>query len=433
MSKREQLRRLQALVLCMIAVCCVDGRAEPKSSEIEVWGWDVAAASLAALIPQYQEKFPGTKVEVVQSGANMQSRFLLSLVARVGAPDVSQLQMYEAPKFNSSGRMMDLSSLANKYKNDFPPASWTNCVHEDGVYAIPWDMGPCAVYYKRDLVEKYGVDYESIETWADFIEMGKEVVEKSGGKTKMLAVTVNGLFDYFEMFIQQTGGGIFDEEGRIIIHSPENVEALKVLRAILDSGITAQIAMWTHEYFASFQNDRVVTYPHAVWIGGSIKDYAPDTEGNWGVFRLPAMKRGGLRTSNIGGSVLAIPEQSENKEAAWQFVEYALCSKEGQLEQYRNFDLFPSLTTTFDDPFFDEPDPFYGGQKVRRLFATDIMKIPTLIRTNDWAETKRYVTQSLSQWATNHEDHDAFLARISKNLSRKLGRKESVLTSAKGN
>jgi multiple sugar transport system substrate-binding protein/lactose/L-arabinose transport system substrate-binding protein len=238
----------------------------------------------------------------------------------------------------------------------------------------------------------------------------------------MLALSVGGLFQFFEMLIQQTGGGVFDREGRIIIHSPENVQALEVLRAILEAGIAAPINTSGPEYYASFQNDKIATYPLAVWLGGSIKDYAAPTAGNWGVFRLPAVEPGGLRTSNLGGSVLVIPDQCEKKEEAWKYVEYVLCTKEAQIEQYRNFDLFPCLMTTFDDPFFDEPDPFYGGQKVRRLFAQDIEKIPTLTRTKDWNEAMRYITQMLSTWATAKMPHEAFLSRLAVTLERKLGR-----------
>ncbi|HPX42468.1 MAG TPA: hypothetical protein PLF51_18665, partial [Candidatus Hydrogenedentes bacterium] len=86
------------------------------------------------------------------------------------------------------------------------------------------------------------------------------------------------------------------------------------------------------------------------------------------------------------------------------------------------FDLFPCLMTAFDDPLFDEPDPFYGGQKVRRLFAQDIERIPTLTRTKDWNEAMRYITQALSAWETKKLDHTVFLSQMAVKLERQLGR-----------
>jgi len=228
--------------------------------------------------------------------------------------------------------------------------------------------------------------------------------------------------------MQQTGGGIFDETGNIMIRAPGNRRALEILRAILDSGITAPINAFSHEFFASFKNDRIATYPLAVWLGGSIKDYAPETAGNWGVFRLPAPYPGGPRVSNLGGSVLVIPAQSDKRDEAWAFIEYALCTVGAQIEQYRNFDLFPGLLAAFDHPFFDEPDPFYAGQQVRRLFAQEIEQIPALTRTSDWNEARRYLMQTLSGWASERQDHDVFLATIEARLQRRLGRNISPLS-----
>ncbi|MCP4640923.1 MAG: sugar ABC transporter substrate-binding protein [bacterium] len=439
-APRPHVPRLSALrvpacfalfVLCIalpaVAMGCDPSDETPLGSgdgigQVTVWSWNIAAASLEGLIPAFSKRHPYIDVKIDMNGTNMQSRFLLSLVAGVGAPDISQLQLVDAPRFGPSGRMTDLTEFAAKYEKDFSPAFWANCTHEDRVYAIPWDMGPCAVFYKRDLFEKYHVDPDAIETWADYIEVGKRVVAESNGETRMLALSVTGLVDFFEILMQQGRGGVFDEQGRVNINSPENIEVLKVFRAILDADIASPVTMFSHEYFASFNNNRIATYPLAVWLGGSIKDYAPETEGNWGVFRLPALCPGGLRVSNLGGSVLVLPDQGNNKEAAWSFVEYALCTKEGQIAQYRDFDLFPCLMTTFDDPFFDEPDPFYGGQKVRRLFATEIEKIPVLTRTKDWNQAKRYIGETLSVWASEHLDHGEYLASLEERLCRKLHR-----------
>lgn len=418
------------IALCVPALFALGGcgDASRDADVVELWGWNIAAASLEALTPAFNEQYPDIKLSITMSGTAMQSRFLLSLIAGVGAPDISQLQLVDAPQFTPSGKLADLTEAARQYENDFSPAFWANCVHDGRIYAIPWDMGPCAVFYKRSIFERYDIEPDAIETWDDYISVGRRIVARSHGATAMLAASVTNLADYFEILIQQTGGGIFDTDGSIMIRAPGNHRALEILRAILDSGITAPVGTFSHEYIASFQNDTIASYPLAVWLGGSIKDYAPNTAGNWGVFRLPAPHPGGPRVSNLGGSVLVIPEQSPLKEEAWAFVEYALCTVEAQIEQYRNFDLFPCLMTSFDHPFFDEPDPFYAGQRVRRLFAKEIEQIPVLTRTGDWNEARRYITQQLSSWASERMDHDVFLERVEAHMQRRFGRDISPLS-----
>jgi len=389
---------------------------------IEVWSWNIAAASLKKVVPGFNQTYPSVDVYINMTGANMQTRFFLSLCAGVGGPDVMQLQSVEGPQYTAAGRLTDLTSVAAQYEKVFAPAFWKNCLYEGKVYAIPWDMGPCAVFYKRDLFERYGIDPTAIATWDDFIQVGEVILEKSNGKTKLFHLpTSHGMFSVFEILLQQAKGQIFDDQGRISIYSPEAVEVVTLLRRLLDAKICSNVNTFTAEYFASLQNETVACYPTAVWFGGSIKDYAKPTSGNWGVFRLPALHEGGLRVSNLGGSILVIPDQCQNKEAAWAYVEYALCTKEGQLEQYKHFDLFPSLMTTFDDPFFQEGDPFYAGQKVRQLFAQDIEKMHVLNRTEHWNEATRYLGQALSLWANTEESPQDFLVNVEAKLQRRIG------------
>ena len=399
------------------------------SGRIEAWGWNIAAKSLNKLVPAFNRKFPHVAVKVEMTGANLQTRFLLSLSAGVGAPEVSQLQMVDAPKYIATERMTDLTPVAAKYEAMFPPSLWRNCTYNGRVYAIPWDMGPCAVYYKRELFKRYGIDPGAIETWDDFIAAGRIVVDRSGGKTKMMPLFTGAMGAMFEILMQQNGGQLFDEEGRIAAHSPQCLETLGVLKRLLASGICANVQMWGHEFMAGLKGDTIATYPMAVWFGGTIRDTVTEYAGQaapWGVFRLPALRTGGLRTSNLGGSVLVIPDQCTQKQAAWAFIEYALCTRAGQVAQYKNFDLFPAFLPALEDPFFDEPAPFFGGQKASRLFATDIERIPTLNRTQDWVQALRYLEQSLSKWANGDMDPEAFLSSFEQKLHRRIGREISA-------
>lgn len=416
-----------ALAFRVAADSCLVPSEGVKPGEVEgdlqVWGWNIAAASLNKLIPSFNARFPKVAVHVNMTGANLQSRFLLSLSAGVGAPDISQLQLAEAQRYAVTRRLTDLTAVAQRYAGSFPDSFWENCVFEGRVYAVPWDMGPCAVFYKRSLFAQYAIDPESIETWDDYVKTGKRLLEASGGITKMLVLPTGGMEFTFEMLLQQLGGQVFDAEGRVAIRSRETLQVLDVLRKFIQSGITANVPPYSHAHYASIRSPIVATFPAAAWWGGTIKDYAPEMAGDWGVFRLPAFEPGGLRTSNQGGSVLVIPEQCARKQAAWTYVEHVLCTREAQIEQYRGFDLFPAFLPAHEDPFFDEPDPFFGDQKVRRLFAQDIERIRPLNRTKDWFEALRYISQALSAWVNGDmSDPESFLRTLEGRLATRLGR-----------
>jgi lactose/L-arabinose transport system substrate-binding protein len=390
---------------------------------LTVWSWNIAAKSLQRLIPDFNRRVPHVKVQVDMTGARMQTRLMLSLAADVGAPDISQFELTDAPRYIATRRLADLTPVAAKYRTLFPASLWDNCTLEGHVYAIPWDVGPCAVFYKRDLFQRYGIDPAKIATWDDYIEAGKTILQRSGGRTKMLPLGSNGIRPMFELLIQQSGGQVFDDQGRIAINTPQTRQALEIIRRMRTAGICSDVPLWSQEFLAGLNDETIATYPIAVWFAGTIQDTVKDYAGHkaaWGVFKLPAIVRGGPRVANLGGSVLVIPAQCPNKAAAWAFVEYALCTQEGQIAQYRNMSLFPAFLPASQSPTLDVPDPFFGGQRIERLFATDLTKIPRLNRTSYWGEAVRYLEQALSHWAAEGMPENGFFEDLEQRLHQRL-------------
>jgi len=398
--------------------------ADQLRGNITEWSWNIAAKALKHLTPDFNREYPHVRVNVDMTGARMEARVLLALAAGVGAPDVTQFQISDAQRYIATGKLLDLTPVAMKYRDRFPRKLWNNCVRDGRVFAIPWDMGPCAVYYKRDLFAKYDVDPAKIDTWDDYIAAGKTILAKSGGRTKMLTLGANSIRQMYEMLLQQTGGQVFDDDGRIVVDSPQSNEVLALIKRMRESGICSDVAQYSQEYMAGFNGESIASYPMAVWFAGTIRDTVKDFAGqkaSWGVFRLPAIHPGGSHVSNIGGSVLTIPAQCKQPEAAWRFIEYALCTVPGQVDQYKTMSLFPAYLPALKDATFDEPDPFFEGQKVGRLFATDVEKIQALNRTPSWSEAQNYLDQAFSQWAATGMNSDGFFHAIEQKLHRRLG------------
>ncbi|BDI30414.1 sugar ABC transporter substrate-binding protein [Capsulimonas corticalis] len=401
--------------------------------DVVVWSWSPASDSLEAINPGFQKRDPHVHVKIV-TGARMVTRLMLSLSAGVGAPDVTQLQRYDAPHYIATEQFEDLTQVAQKYQALFPKSVWNDCVMNGRVYAIPWDIGPCAVYYKKDLFAKYGVDPSTIHTWDDYIAAGQVILKKSGGRTKMLSMGSTALSNMYEMLIQQSGGQMFDDRGRIAVDTPQSRQALEVISKIVHSGISANIQPFGPEYLAGFNSDSLATYVNAVWLEATMKGMVesyPGPKAQWGVFRLPSITPGGPYVSSMGGSVLAIPKQCKNKAAAWAYIEYALCTTEGQLGMYEK-GIYPGLLPALQDKAMDEPDKFFGGQPVGRLFATDVDKMNPLNRTGDYGQANRYITQALSQWYSNGAPDQDILGPLAQRMSRALDRPIAPVAVASG-
>lgn len=400
--------------------------AAPNTSikgKITVWSWNIAARGLRDIIPGFTKLYPNVQVEVKEMGfPDVHQKLLMALTARRGAPDVVSIEDRQLMKYAGRG-LLDLTRLANQHKDDFVPFKWKQVIKNGKVWAIPWDSGPAGVFYRRDVFAKYGIDPNAIETWDDYIEAGKKIVSASNGEVKMLSFQQSAAEELQQMITWSLGGGIFNADGKIILNSPENVQAFEIMKKMLDAGIVADTQSWTPAWYGAMKSGTLATYINGVWLGGTLRYQAPETAGKWGVFPVPALEPGGKRATNNGGSTLAIPAQSRNKEAAWAFVEYALATTEGQLTMYKTQDLFPAYKPCFDTPFFDEPVDFYGSQKVRKLFAEIAANIPEYYYTEDNPQAREFLNTGLFEAFSGKKDIKKALADTAHALADKTGRK----------
>ena len=435
LSLRRSFTALSCFCLTLIAGCSnlnriadtrpvADDSPQQLRGTVTVWSHDTSAKSLTAILPAFNQQYPHVHVEVQMTGAKMATRFMLALAGGVGAPDVMDLSGYNAHHYIATGRLADLTGVAAKYQSDFPASVWNAVTWHGHVYGVPWDTSPCAVYYKQDVFEKYGIDPAKIVTWDDYIQAGRQVAARSHGRTKMLPMGLPDIEALFELMVQQAHGQYFDSQGRIAVNSAACRQALDTIRRMRQAGICSDVAAYSQDWMAGFNDESIATYPGAVWLAGSIKDTVGTYAGkkaDWRIMRLPALAPDGLHVADAYGSCLVIPEQCRDKDAAWAYIQYALCTTSSQETHFKNFSIFPAFLPALKTPAVQSPDPFFGGQRVGTFFATDLTKIPALNQPPSWVETVGYISQALSHWAaTGMPSDDEFFGQLENTLSVRL-------------
>jgi len=191
-----------------------------------------------------------------------------------------------------------------------------------------------------------------------------------------LMSTQSDVQDWWQMFISQYGGTLYDVKGNPVLNSSQSVQSVTLMKKILNSGIAANIGWWTPEFYDAIKSGKVASFAQGVWMGGQIETTAPNLTGKWGVVPIPAVADGGVRSAVRGGSNLAIPSLSPNKDAAWKFIEFALTNKNSQLAMYKKYEIFPALLSAYDDPLFNEPSAYFGNQNISQLFIEAQKNIP---------------------------------------------------------
>lgn len=396
--------------------------AQQPSGEITVWSWNIAAEALDMLVPDFNKKYPDVKVTVVNMGHSDVRDKALAGCAAGGAdlPDVVTIENSEAEVYwaRFPDCFVNLKDFGvEKYKDAFAPFKWAELSAGDAIYSLPWDSGPAVVFYRRDIYEQAGVDPASIKTWDDFIEAGKKILAATDGKVKMGTINLSDDDAWFRPLANQQGCSYFDAAGETItVNQPGCVNALEILKKLNDAGLLA-LGDWGAQ-IQYVKTGAVAGSLYGGWYEGTIRSNAPELEGKWGVYEMPAATEGGVRAANWGGSSLAITSASQNKEAAWAYIEYALATNEGQISMLKNRGLVPSLLASLEDPYVKEPQPYWGGQPIWADILATMNKIPPYRGTQFYQETRstimiKTVTDYLNgQFASAKEALDAAANQI---------------------
>ncbi|MFD8531138.1 ABC transporter substrate-binding protein [Streptosporangium canum] len=392
------------------------------SGEIKIWSWDVAAKALQRMAPAFEKANPGVRVQVVDIGYdNAYDKITVGLKSGAGLPDVITLEDTQIPGYaeNFPAGLVDLSGVAGKYKPDFDPAKWAAASSGKGLFALPWDSAPVGLFYRRDYFKQAGVVPESILTWDDAVKAGEKIKQATG---KRLFVSDLTRPDGFTTLLQQLGQGYF-KDGKVAVNSPEAVRALTLLKTLKDKDLLQNEKGWDGRITATKQGKAAVQ-PTAAWWSGTLTGEMAELSGKFGVIPLPAFDADGSRTSANGGSALAITSQTRNQDAAWAFVEWLLANKDNQVSMMRTEALFPAYLPALTDPLFDEPQPYFGGQKINRIFADQVRNIPPVELTGDDTQAQEILKKAVSGSLLDGEDPktalDEAAARIASATKRPL-------------
>lgn len=394
------------------------------SGTVKVWSWDVAAKALKDVVPAFEKQHPKVKVEVTDIGYdNAYDKISVGLQSGHGLPDVLTIETDHMAGYIGAfpNGLVDLAPAADSMKADFDPTKWDASTDGNGhLYSMPWDDGPVGLFYRRDYFKAANVDPSSIKTWDDFVSAGKKIKAATG--KKMLVMDVTNGDSLFGTLMQQQGASYFTKDGKVSLDSPQALKALQLEKTLQDNGLIDNEKGWDGLVSAT-KAGKVATQPTAVWWTGTLTSEMPNLSGKFGVLPLPAFEPGGATTSNNGGSTLAIPSQSKNAKAAWEFIKFALANKDNAVAMMKSEGLFPSYLPALADPYFQAPQPYFGGQPIYTWFGDALKHIPPFVYTSDSTKASDIVYNMVAGVLLNGKDPSSALSGAAKQIANDTNRK----------
>lgn len=320
----------------------------------------------------------------------------------------------------------------------FNPPSLSPWSVDGRVFGLPHDVHPVMLAYRADLTEAAGIDLTQATTWDKFFELLEPMMDDDGdGRVDRYPLSFwYTQEDNVEVLLLQGGGQLFDSRGVPTINNPKNAELI------------AEMVSWTvgpdrrtidiEEFSAAGHQARIdgdaIAYLTPDWMCSIWRMHVPKIGGKMKLMPLPAFEPGGRRTSVRGGTMLGFPKASEHFEEAWETAKLLYTSPEIARELYTEVDIITPVRALWDDPVYDEPDPFFMGQPKGRMYIELATQIP-LRTSSPYNQNARFAVRdaamNLVAYAQSNGVYDAegleteatrLLQRAHENVVRQMSR-----------
>lgn len=340
-------------------------------------------------VKPWEEK-TGNKVNIVpmpSSTTDQFGQYRLWLAAGNSDVDIYQTDVIWAPQL--ADQFLDLTEAAK----DIAPLHFPSIIESQTVngklVAMPLFTDAPALYYRKDLLEKYGKT--APKTWDEMAAIAEEIQnkEREAGNKDMQGFVFQGnayeglTCDALEWVKSSGGGQIVEPDGTISINNEKAAAAIDRVKGwigkISPEGV---LAYQEEESRGVWQVGNAVfmrNWPYAFGLGNGDDS---KVKGLFDVVPLPSGGEGGGSAATLGGWNVAVSKYSKNADAAIDLVKF-LGSPEYQKQNAIKGSKLPTIVSLYDDADIAAAQPIIPRWKDVFLNAVPRPSAPTKVKYNE--------------------------------------------------
>lgn len=335
-------------------MACPDGTATINVTSGAV-GAELEVGQQAAA--RYSEMCPNITINFVEMPDSTTDR--LALYQQFWAAESSDIDLYYVDVIWAgiiAPHMVDLKQYLSQDTIDlyFPDMIAGQTIN-DQLVAIPWFTDAAGLYYRTDLLEKYGVEvpttWDELETAAQTIQDG----ERAEGNADFYGYVWQGnayeglTCDAHEWLVSETGNSFITPDGTVNVNNQPFVDFLERatgwVNGISPEAVTTyqeeeSRAVWQAGNAAFMRN-----WPYAYGLGNADDSVI---KGNFGYAPLPT---GATRAAAcLGGWQLAVSKYSQNVDAAVSVAQFLTSPDEQKARALSPQGANPTIPSVYTDP-----------------------------------------------------------------------------------
>lgn len=283
-----------------------------------------------SLQDDFRAKHPDVDIRFVSLPENeARAKITASVATGGGEFDVVMISNYETPMWAANGWITDLQDYAEQTEGydpeDFIPTIREALSYEGNLYSVPFYGESSFLAYRKDLFDQAGLTMPAQPTWEDIRGFAERLHDPANDFS---GICLRGLAGWGEVMaplntvINTYGGRWFDQDWNATLDSPEVEAAVTDYVSVLrDYGQPGAATSGYGDCLTRYAQGQAAMWYDATAMVSSVEDPgSSEVVGKTAYAQAPVNE-----TENAGWLYswsLAIPQTSEHKDAAWDFVSW---------------------------------------------------------------------------------------------------------------
>ncbi|ERP86355.1 MULTISPECIES: sugar ABC transporter substrate-binding protein [Stappiaceae] len=284
---------------------------------------------MQGLTKDFTDKNPDIEVKWLTMEENvLRQRVTTDVATKGGQFDVMTIGTYEVPIWGKQGWLVSLNDLPESYDaDDILPAIRGGLTVDGELFAAPFYGESSMVMYRKDLMEKAGLEMPEAPTWDFIVEAAKAMTDK---ENEVYGICLRGKAGWGENMAFLTamansyGARWFDMDWKPQFDTPQWKEALTTYLDVMnEAGPPGASSNGFNENLALFQTGKCGMWIDATVAASFVTNPKDSQVADKVGFALAPDKGLGKRGNWLWAWSLAIPAGTQKEAAAKKFIEWA--------------------------------------------------------------------------------------------------------------
>ena len=378
---RLLLALLAAFVLVTVAAACGgtedEGGGEEAAEEsqgpvedsqepvtITFASWIGSEPNIKKMAKQFQKEHPNITIKFQNVPFEQIGQKLTTQIAGGNPPDAAFIDAGTTADFASRGALIPLDDYFARSevvaREDFVEAFNLSNIYEGKQYGIPFDGESTGLFYRTDLFEDAGIAGPP-KTWEEFEDTAAKLTIPEKKQYGYILFATEAAY-YWYPWLWQAGGDVLSEDAtEVAFTSEEAREAARFYVGLTKYSPPDYLNSNSHDGRVAFATGKVAMYMAGSWFAGTLTGEYPKINGKWATAPLPEGPAGCATT--IAGDNLVVFDESENRDAAWLWIEFLSRPENMATWTYEDPDstLLPPRKELLDSPELKEKKPILAG------------------------------------------------------------------------